>query len=226
MNSRGQVNRDNSDNRMDIVQVGSVRYAQVQQFLSDKERDELVCRMHAHKDSFTPPGIPGHYQPVGSSLYFSPEHDKTWRDTSPVDRVCDVLSQRILEQLPTLCDALDVEHFPVQKPSITLMSGGNGHLSLPHIDRYDDSIKITVLYYIHSSPKAYQGGDLELFESDASLSFGYKEQAVTSINHQDNILLAFTSDTYHGVTEVCNGSGQFEDSRFVAVSFLGPQPTD
>ncbi len=40
------------------------------------------------------------------------------------------------------------------------------------------------------------------------------------------LLLAFTSDTYHGVTEVCNGSGQFEDNRFVAVSFLGPQPVD
>ncbi len=226
MNSRGQVNRDNSDNRMDIVQVGSVRYVQVQQFLSAKERDEFVCRMHAHKNSFSSLETPDDYQSISSSLYFSPEHNKTWRDTSPVDMVCDVLSQRILEQLPILCDALGIEHFPVQKPSITLISGGNGHLSLPHIDRYDESIKITVLYYIHSTPKAYQGGDLELFESDTSLSSGYKEQAVTSINHQDNMLLAFTSDTYHAVTEVCNGSGEFEDSRFVAVSFLGPQSTD
>ena len=67
----------------------------------------------------------------------------------------------------------------------------------------------------------FRGGDLALYEADTGSASGHRTEPITSIENEDNLLLAFKSNTYHGVTDVQCDSREFADGRFVAVSFLG-----
>ena len=62
---------------------------------------------------------------------------------------------------------------------------------------------------------------MELFETDTTYRNGYKEEAFARINHEDNLLIIFPSEVYHGVTDVMMQANKFEDGRFVIVGFLG-----
>lgn len=220
MNSHGLVIDDKQSNSLQLVEAGTVKLVKIPQFLSTDDKDTLLGKVMAHKEAFHPPGVPGNYIGDGTSLMLDLDFGKKPSEQSLVDVVCECLSARIMEQLPALLETLGLKPFDIDKCPMTIISGLNGHYGLPHIDTYSPDMKITILYYFHNSPKAYRGGDLELFESDPDTSFGYKEQPVIRIEHEDNLLLAFTSDTYHGVTEVESDVSTFEDSRFTTVSFI------
>ena len=220
MNSHCVMDTEKLPNDMQVTQIGSVRFVQILQFLSEEDRNVLIDDVLVHKDAFHPPGIPGHYSKDLTSTWLTRKLGKSPADPCLIDQVCARLSKRIVAQLPALCEALGIEPFTIKKPSINILSGQNGHYGLPHKDTYSEDMKITVLYYFHNSHKAFQGGDLELFESDSSSISGHKEQPLATIEHQDNLLLAFACDTYHGVTEVQGGAESFERSRFAAISFI------
>lgn len=158
------------------------------------------------------------------SLYLSLESDGCDRSgIGPVRKACEFLSERILELLPTLFTALGVEPFAVSEIPLTLVNGLDGHRGSPHADSIDGRFRISLLYYFHRTPEAFRGGDLEFYDADTGSSKGHSDEPLTKIDHEDNLLIAFPSQSFHAVTDVQCDSDDFADGRFSAIGFLGPK---
>ena len=65
--------------------------------------------------------------------------------------------------------------------------------------------------------------DLEFYDAVAGSPKDHSDQTLTRIDHEDNLLIAFPSQTFHGITDVHCDSDDFADGRFAAIGFLGPQ---
>jgi len=200
----------------------SMRVVRIAQFMPQRERDALFDAACANREAFQCPGIPGSNE--GGSLYLSLEPNGFDQPgVAPVREASKCLSKRILRLVPTLFTALGVEPFPVPEIPLALVNGLNGHSGSPHADESGGRFKISLLYYFHRAPKAFRGGDLEFYDADPASASGHRDEALARVDHEDNLLIAFPSQTFHGITDVHSDSDDFADGRFAAIGFLGPQ---
>ena len=190
---------------------------QIAQFLPKHERDAIFSALCANQEAFQQPGLPGNS--AAGALYLPLESNEV--DIGSVISACESLSDRILNLLPTLYSTFDIQPFATAKLPLTFVNGLDGHLALPHADESGGRFKISILYYLHQSPKAFCGGDLEFYPDDPNSMNGHSNEATNTIVHEDNLLIAFPSEYLHGITEVKCSSNRFEDGRFAAVGFLG-----
>ena len=197
----------------------SVTIEEIAQFLPAHDHDELYRAACTHRELFLPPGGVG--SAVGGSLYWSLETVGESSEGNQLGEAVDALGKRILDRLPSLFTALGVEPFPVSRIPISLIHGLDGHSGIPHSDSSGGRFKISLLYYFHRTPKAFRGGDLEIYGTVPGSETGHSDEPLMKIEFEDNLLLAFPSETFHGVTEVSCDSSEFADGRFVAVAFLG-----
>ena len=200
----------------------SMRVIHVVSFLPDRERDTLFDTVCANRKAFQPPGGPGTI--AEGSLLLSLDSDKCDLDgVGSIRAACECLSKRIEELLPTLFTALGVEPFAVPNIPLSLVHGLNGHRGVPHTDESGGRFKISLLYYFHREPKAFHGGDLEFYNADPTSPSGHRNKPLARIDHGDNLLIAFPSHTFHGITDVQCDTDDFSDGRFAVIGFLGPQ---
>ena len=191
-------------------------------FLNKNERDALFFASCKENEAFQRPEGPG--SNVGTTRYLSLEPEGVYGAlTDSFQSAIDYLRKRIMEKLPILFSELEVEPFDVKEIPLTFMNGLDGHNGIPHMDSIDGRLKISLLYYFNKVPKVFQGGDLEFYASDVASQTGHCKEPHTKIDLEDNLLLAFPSQTFHGVTTVQCDSIDLEDGRFVAVGFIGPQ---
>lgn len=203
-----------------IAGLRSKRIIKIANFLSQQERDTLFDSVCANQESFQHIGIPD--ADMGGSLHLSLKPEKHERsEVVHIREACECLSNRIMKILPKLFTNLGVEPFPVSQIPLSLINGLNGHKGTPHNDESGGRFKISLLYYFNRVPKAFRGGALEFYETDAMLQSGHSDEVFARIEHEDNSLIVFPSQTYHGVTDVQLDSDEFEDGRFLAVAFLG-----
>ncbi|NNF32498.1 MAG: hypothetical protein HKN68_00205 [Saprospiraceae bacterium] len=199
----------------------SKRIIKIENFLPQQERDTLFNAVCTNQETFRNRGIPE--SAMRGSLYLDLGSEES-EDSKvlPISKACECLSKRIMMLLPELFTTLDVKPFPVSNIPLNFINGLDGHMGLPHTDESGGRFKISLLYYLNKVPKAFQGGALEFYETNARSQSGHSEKAFAKIEHKDNLLIAFLSHMYHGVSEVQLDSDKFEDGRFVIVGFLGP----
>ncbi len=193
----------------------------VSNFLLKEERDALFETVCKHQSVFKHLGLPD--PDGGGTLHVSlgPESNGS-SGIEYVRKACECLANRIEELLPKIFEVLDMEPFPVAKIPLSIGNGLHGHTGSVHTDESGGRHKISLLYYFHKVPKVFQGGALEFFAANEDSPKGHHENAFEKIEHEDNLLIAFPSETYHGVTDVFLDSTKFEDGRFIIVGFLGP----
>ena len=202
-----------------VSSLNSVRAVKIARFLPGHERDALYAAVCANQTAFEPSGVPG--SASAGSFYLSLESSEFDRpEVAAIRLASGVLSKRILEILPSLFAALGIEPFAVKEMPLTLVNGLDGHCGLPHADSIDGRYRISLLYYFHREPRAFQGGDLEIYAADPAPASGTGDAAIARIDQQDNLLIAFSSDTFHGITPVRCESDDFIDGRFAVISFL------
>ena len=195
---------------------------QIANFLPKEERDELFDTVCANKKAFE--GVRISKSNQEELMYLPLELEKTDQsDIVQIRQVVEYLSKRIMKLLPKLFTSLGVEPFPVSHIPFALINGLNHHVGIPHVDESGGKFKISILYYFHKTPKTFQGGALEFYDTDTSFQTGHNDNPFAKIEHEDNLLITFPCQTYHGVTSVQLNSNEFEDGRFVVVGFLGPQ---
>ncbi|WP_338167155.1 2OG-Fe(II) oxygenase [Vibrio sp. 10N] len=131
------------------------------------------------------------------------------------------LKQTITRLLPALFSELELIPFTVPNIKFSIANGRNGHYGLPHNDTCEGRYQLSLLYYLHKHPKPFEGGQLQLFSDDESSHMLDDTFAKATISPCDNTLLAFRSETFHGVTEVVSESDEFSDGRFVIIAFIG-----
>ena len=217
-NKKGTV--ESQPGIVSVSLLKSVRAVKIAQFLPRHERDALYAAVCANQVAFQRPGNSG--PDAGGSFYLSLESDECDRPgVAPVRAASELLLTRILGILPSLFTALTIEPVAVSEMPLTLVNGLDGHCGLPHADSIDGRYRISLLYYFHRVPKAFRGGDLEFYDANPTSSEGYDDQAAARIDQEDNLLIAFPSRTFHGITEVRCDSDDFADGRFAAISFVG-----
>lgn len=111
---------------------------------------------------------------------------------------------------------LGLDSFDPAKKEIQLTAHKDGGFYNVHSDKVENSPSrsrvVTYVYYFHSQPKQFCGGDLLLYDRCAEKqvhSWWY-----TRLVSQHNVLLFFPSSFYHQVTPVRQKAPRFLDSRF------------
>lgn len=86
-----------------------------------------------------------------------------------------------------------------------------------------ESRRISFLYYLHSRPRRFSGGDLRLYDGCTQLRL-HRPEAFTRIDPADNSLCFFPSATWHEVTRVALDPHDPADGRLTLNGWLHAAP--
>ncbi len=193
---------------------------QVHHFLTEEERNRIFETICTNQKAFQHIGIPDSNTMETLHLSLESEKSEYLEQMTTIREAFECLSENIMKLLPSIFTNLGVEPFPVSSIPLSIINGFNSHKSDPHNDESGGRFKISFLYYLSKVPKAFRGGALEFYETDATSPNGHNSKVFAKIEHEDNLLIAFPSHIYHGVTDVQLDSTKFKDGRFVVVGFL------
>ncbi|MCH6257729.1 2OG-Fe(II) oxygenase [Puniceicoccaceae bacterium K14] len=133
------------------------------------------------------------------------------------------------ERLPQLCESLCIDTFEPGSVEVKITNYLNGGFFITHADNSISKGKtgraISYLLYYHSQPKAFQGGDLFLFDSDLS-NERYTNANFTRIRCQNNTLVAFNSPYFHAVQPVRLESERFDQGRMALGGHINYMDTE
>lgn len=211
---------DKHEGLVSLLKSGPTKVLHIARFLPQEERNEFFDTVCQNQEAFQSLGLPG--TPAGPAKYFSLETNGIGgKGSDAIQAVHKLLAKRIIDQLPFIFETLGIEPFDASDIPINLVNGLHGHRGDTHADSTNGEYQISILYYFHRVPKIFIGGDLEFYASDDELPNGHSEKPLFSIGMEDNLLVVFPSQTFHGVTKVLSHSKDFVNGRFVAVGFLG-----
>ncbi|WP_347331866.1 2OG-Fe(II) oxygenase [Marinimicrobium locisalis] len=116
--------------------------------------------------------------------------------------------------LPGALKKMELEGFPIGDIELQLSASGDGDYYRMHTDTDEHSTrKLSFVYFFHSEPKRFYGGELRLFDNRNVEGKAHAEcsQLVTP---RQNTLVIFPSDMPHELLPVRVPSKEFADSRF------------
>ena len=128
----------------------------------------------------------------------------------------ELIGARVRHLMPKVCAALGLP-LPTGGIEVQLTAHQNGHYYRLHNDNGGDSLAhrgVSFVYYFHSQPKAFSGGELRLH--DRQVQDGRLQSAGShkDIQPLDNSLVFFNASELHEVLPVLSDSTAFADSRF------------
>jgi SM-20-related protein len=130
------------------------------------------------------------------------------------------IKSRLRSILPPVLAALGLEMICMGDIDAQLTASGNGDFFKVHADAghlTPDRI-LSYVYYMHSSPKPFTGGELRLYEKGSDSAF----RLIEPIN---NSLILFSSNCFHEVRPV-EGTEDFADSRFTVNGWINEYNDD
>lgn len=205
-----------------LIKYGETKVMRISQFLSKKDNQALynsICKEEKHFKSYEFPG-----SDIRTSTFLelgSKNNKNVIGDLT--QKAYNTLNKQIIKLLPSIFNTLNIIPFPVKEIPLTFVNCSDGHYGTPHADSINGHYQISILYYFNCTPKVFNGGDLQIFDTDNNSSKGYNSEPLFTINFENNLLLAFPSETFHGVTKVQSNSKKFSEGRFIAVGFIGSQ---
>jgi Rps23 Pro-64 3,4-dihydroxylase Tpa1-like proline 4-hydroxylase len=119
-----------------------------------------------------------------------------------------ILKRKIKEELPQIVEKLSIEPFEPGNVEMHLTSHNHGEFYKPHIDNGQGKLKhrvITFVYYFHSIPKQFEGGQLLFLKN---------KPKPLIVQPDNNSIVFFNSSFLHAVHPVTCPSQKFEDGRF------------
>jgi SM-20-related protein len=134
----------------------------------------------------------------------------------------DLFAARISAFLPYVFHGLWQPPFAIRDIAVQLTATQDGEFFATHNDNGADSLQgraITFVYFFHSEPRGFGGGDLRLYETSDDMGGAYPASCVEIVPQQNQICF-FPSERLHEVCPVRCPSGQFMDSRFTVNGWL------
>lgn len=120
--------------------------------------------------------------------------------------------------LPRVLNQLGIRSFPVASYEIELIGHGDGGFYHRHIDTFTGGNRsgsgdrvISCVYYLHSRPKRFSGGELRLHPLPTRVA---PTPEPIDVAPQHDTLVAFSSWMPHEVMSTVCPTKQFEDYRF------------
>lgn len=200
------------------------RYARILDFLPDSEHRRLLDWALSIRDEFQPATVSrGRLE---RAFRVDPELriGLTTRQLGPLE---ELLRERLLGVLPELMASTGTGGEPPTSLELELAAHADGAYYCPHIDIPVGSDRkpigaepgqdrvLSAVYYFHSEPKAFSGGQLRLYPFGPIPAAGDPAPAnYVELEPVHNSLVAFPSWVPHEVRPIAVPSGEFRDYRF------------
>jgi len=203
----------------------SPKVLQLENFLTPEEHGRFFEYAIAQRESYERSGI---VNSEGADTV-----DESYRKSLSLHSIGDMKSMfepRLRELMPALRRELEIPWFPQGFVEVQLSAHQDGGVFVRHTDCSDGVLmtrKLTCVYFMHTEPKIFSGGDLRVYaRTEPNLPERY-----TALTPKNNSMVFFSSDTLHEVCPVRCPSTEFEHSRFALSIWLhslhpGDDPLD
>ncbi len=193
-----------TDPPITINQVQPSLYLHIPNFLPVEENKALLEYVCNHPSSFAPSQI----------SHVNPEHN--YRKSLVSYSFYRPMITRVESIAPYVLDQLNVAQFPFWVES-QLTASNDGDFFKIHKDNYSPELltrELTYVYYFYREPKAFTGGELQLYDDQVESNFYVPANTYKIIQPLNNSIIFFLSHHWHEVLPVSCPSQAFGDSRF------------
>jgi Rps23 Pro-64 3,4-dihydroxylase Tpa1-like proline 4-hydroxylase len=142
-----------------------------------------------------------------------------------------LIQDRLHALLPDVLTAFKRRAFSISHFDIQVTASNDGDFFKVHQDNSSAEPsdiprrEISYVYYFHSEPKAFSGGQLKLYNSQNGEVKHSKKKTAETITPRQNTLVLFPSSYDHEVLPVRCPSRKFINSRFTINGWIIRQPT-
>ena len=216
---------------MQSAEMQPVPFIRREDILNTKEQQQVWACIAQHQTEFKPSKV------VSGNLDARKSQLMDLTDASLLRAIKSWFLPKVADVITTQLGYFAMPDLIFGKKELQLTLHGNQHYFKTHTDvsnkNYSDkpesedtaikSRKISFVYYLHSIPKMFTGGDL-LF--DTHLAENSYSKTHTRIMPQHNNLILFPSQYYHQVTPVSCAATDIMQGRFTLNGWFHAKTTD
>lgn len=182
------------------------RYAQIDNFLTDAEKNKLIKYVLAKESQF-----------VTTSTSTNADDYRRSMVLHSFPEFSELMVNRIKGILPDVLGKLNIPSFPLGDIEAQLtMHNDNNFYKLHNDSGSPDTATrfFTYVYYFYREPKAFSGGELQIYDSKIENNFYVADETFRTVEPRNNSIVFFLSRYMHEVLRVSCPSKAFADSRF------------
>jgi Rps23 Pro-64 3,4-dihydroxylase Tpa1-like proline 4-hydroxylase len=203
---------------LELPEIVRAQCIVLDEFLAPQELDELVSYTLQRELEFQSSEV---ISPSGEPGVIDYDHRRS-RVLMDLGKHEEVILGRIRGVLPRVLAQLGIEQFPVTHVETQITASNDGDFFRAHSDDSEEMIasrRITFVYFFHSEPRKFEGGELRLHDSRGGqqrLSTGSYQTVVP----RQNQIVFFPCSLLHEITPVDCPSKAFADGRFTLNGWL------
>ncbi|MDQ2099480.1 MAG: 2OG-Fe(II) oxygenase [Tychonema bourrellyi B0820] len=182
------------------------RYAQIDNFLTVAEKNKLIKYVLAKESAF-----------VTTSTSTNADDYRRSMVLHSFPEFSELMINRIKAILPDVLRKLNIPSFSVGDIETQLtMHNDNNYYKLHNDSGSPDTATrfFTYVYYFNREPKAFSGGELQIYDSKIENNFYVAADSFKTVEPRNNSIVFFLSRYMHEVLPVSCPSKAFADSRF------------
>lgn len=198
-----------ASNNLQGTNILTSPYVQIDNFLSEKEKSELINYSLEKQANFVDTGT------VTNTAYH-PDHRKSVV-LYQFPEVSEIFLRRLRKTIPFVLNKLGMGLFPISHIEAQLTAHNDNNYFRLHNDNGTPETanrELTYSYYFYREPKPFSGGELLLYDRTIYNSSYYPSDSFHTIEPRNNSIVFFLSQCYHEVLPVTCVSQAFADSRF------------
>ncbi|MEM7698152.1 MAG: 2OG-Fe(II) oxygenase [Verrucomicrobiota bacterium] len=211
-------------NAMEIGQRSASPFAVIPNFLSPDDREALADLLTSEKEHLKPLRVSyagNEADPAAVDHKLELETSRNQLGVSRPDTIAAILEAPVRAALTPDRLAMCREPLTRAKFRWRLDVTPDGGFARAHQDTMEPSDRLTILYYYHTHPKRFTGGDLLLYDRQPDDPNSFIADQFTTIRHTDNLLVIFPNERFHQVTRVSAESDSLLDARLSVACFAG-----
>ena len=182
------------------------RYAQIDNFLTVAEKNKLIKYVLAKESAF-----------VTTSTSTNADDYRRSMVLHSFPEFSELMINRIKAILPDVLRKLNIPSFSIGDIETQLtMHNDNNYYKLHNDSGSPDTSTrfFTYVYYFNREPKAFSGGELQIYDSKIENNFYVAADSFKTVEPRNNSIVFFLSRYMHEVLPVSCPSKAFADSRF------------
>jgi SM-20-related protein len=182
------------------------RYAQIDNFLTPAEKNKLIKYVLAKESEF-----------VSTSTSTNAEDYRRSMVLHTFPEFSELMVNRIKGILPDVLQKLNIPSFPLGEIEAQLTMHNDKNFYKVHNDSGSPDTAtrfFTYVYYFYREPKAFSGGELQIYDSKIENNFYVAADSFRTVEPRNNSIVFFLSRYMHEVLRVSCPSKAFADSRF------------
>jgi Rps23 Pro-64 3,4-dihydroxylase Tpa1-like proline 4-hydroxylase len=198
----GEQSRVNSNGNVGVLDSPEVVRAQcvvLDEFLAPQELEELVSYTLQREAEFQSSEL---VSPSGEPGMIDYDHRRS-RVLMDLGKHEEIILDRIRGVLPRVLDQLGIEQFPVTQVEAQITASNDGDFFRAHSDDSEEIIasrRITFVYFFHSEPRPFEGGELRLHDSHPEGGLQVSSGSYQTVVPQQNQIVFFPCSLLHEIT--------------------------